>query len=199
LAQEVKGTRCFGAKIIPARGGLIELLPRYRVAEALVPSTHGTSNAWRRYLQELRDEEASGAQVIEAKRGERLDLGGGAYLDVLFPDRTVAGLETNTGCVVTRLVYGETAFMLPCDSPNAIENYLVLLDGANLHANVLKAGHHGSKTSASALFVGMVNPTWAVYSRGCNNTYGHPSPETVELFARFNIPTVLCGRVGQIT
>jgi competence protein ComEC len=180
-------------------GGLIELLPRYRVDAALVPSTMGESSAWRTYLEELRTEERSGARVYQATRGERIDIGGGAYVDVLFPDRDVPGLETNTGCVVTKVVYGNTAFMLSCDAPSAIEQYLALLDGTNLKADVLKAGHHGSKTSSNPLFVGLVDPQYAVFSRGCDNTYGHPSPETVETYARFNIPTLDTCTDGSIT
>ena len=108
-------------------------------------------------------------------------------------------LETNTGCVVTRLVYGNTSFMLSCDAPQAIEKYLVSVDGADLHANVLKAGHHGSKTSSSPIFVGYVDPQYAVYSRGCDNMYGMPHKETIATFEAFNIPTLdTCGQ-GTIT
>jgi competence protein ComEC len=180
-------------------GGLIELLPRYRVSFALVPSTMGESDAWRTYLEELKAEERSGARVYQAKRGEHIDIGGGAYVDVLFPDRDVPDLETNTGCVVARLVYGETAFMLSCDAPSAIEQYLALLDGTNLKANVLKAGHHGSKTSSHPLFVGLVDPEYAVFSRGCDNTYGHPSQQTIDTFERFNIPTLDTCTDGTVT
>ncbi len=63
------------------------------------------------------------------------------------------------------------------------------LDGEDLHANVLKAGHHGSDTSSSALFVGFVSPEFAIFSRGCDNRYGHPHEEVVELFRRFEIQT----------
>ncbi len=171
-------------------GGLIEVLPRYRVATILVPSTPGVTDTWLTYLDELSVEEKMGARILSAKRGERLDLGRGAYLDVLFPDRPVPRIETNTGCIVMRLVYGETSFMLPCDAPDEIEKYLVLLDGYALKSTVLKAGHHGSKTSSAAVFVGMVNPEYAVYSRGCDNSYGHPSQQTIDTFARFNIPTL---------
>ncbi len=177
-------------------GGLIEVLSRYRIANALVPSTFGDTDAWRTYLQVLAKE---GAQIHAAKRGERIELGDDVYLDVLFPDRALPGIETNTGCVITQLVYGETAFMLPCDSPDEIENYLVLLDGANLKSNVLKAGHHGSKTSSAPLFVGMVDPEYVVFSRGCDNTYGHPSPQTVAIFERFNIPMLDTCEEGTIT
>lgn len=178
-------------------GGLIELFPRYRIAEVIVPGTQGSSDAWRTYLDAIRNERR--VRVIEAMRGTRIEIGGGAYLDVLFPDRTAPDLETNTGCVVTRLVFGSTAFMLPCDAPDEIEAYLALLDGADLRSDILKAGHHGSKTSSSALFVGLVDPKIVVYSRGCDNRYGHPSPETVATFARFDIPTLDTCEEGTIT
>ncbi len=180
-------------------GGLVDVLPRYRVASVLVPSTPGTTEVWRAYLDELRQEIKSGAQIVNADRGDRVDLGSGAYLDVLFPDRPVPTLETNTGCIVMRLVYRETSFMLPCDAPDEIEKYLVLLDGTNLKSNVLKAAHHGSKSSSAALFVGMVDPEVAVYSRGCDNTYGHPAKQTIDTFERFKIPTLDTCTDGSIT
>lgn len=179
--------------------GLIEVLPRYRVGEILVPSTKGDTEPWRTYLREVHLEEASGARVRVAERGERIDLGGGAYVDVLFPDRKLPDIETNTGCIVTKLVYGKTSFMLPCDSPKIIEEYLAELDGAELKSTVLKAGHHGSKNSSSALFVGLVDPSYVVFSRGCKNRYGHPAPETIATFERFRIPTSDTCTEGTVT
>jgi competence protein ComEC len=137
--------------------------------------------------------------VITAERGQVIDLGDGTYLEVLSPDRSVPNVDTNDACVVTGLVYGATSFMLSCDSPQNIEDYLVYLDGKNLHSDVLKAGHHGSKTSSSPLFVGFVHPTYAVYSRGCNNKYGFPHAETVATFKQFNIPTLDTCLDGTVT
>lgn len=180
-------------------GGLIDVLPRYRVAMIMLPTVEGDTAAWRTYLREVRIEEKAGANVVIAQRGQRYDLGSGAYLEVLFPDRPVPGIETNTGCIVTRLVYGETAFMFSCDAPINVEKYLVALDGEGLQSDVLKAGHHGSKTSSAPIFVGTVDPQYAVYSRGCDNSYGHPSAATIETFARFNIPTLDTCTEGTIT
>ena len=167
-------------------GGLIDVLPRYKI-EMIVHSDMEGDTATAKALAEGIARE--GARQVIARRGQLIDLGGGAYLEILFPDRSVKNVETNTGCVVTRLVYGKTSFMLSCDAPKEIENYLVRLDGADLHSDVLKAGHHGSKNSSSELFVGFVNPSHGVFSRGCNNKYGHPAPEVVTLFERFGIPT----------
>lgn len=134
-----------------------------------------------------------------AQRGQVFDFGDGVRLEVLFPDRPLPGADTNTACTVTRIVYGKTAFLLPCDAPQSVEEYLVGLDGKALRADVLKAGHHGSKTSSSLVFVGYVNPQWAVYSRGCDNMYGMPHQETIDTFARLNIPTLDTCEEGMIT
>lgn len=180
-------------------GGLIDVLERYKADTVMEASVQGTTPLWASFEKTVDEEETKGARVITAERGQIIDLGDGAYLEVLSPDRSVPNVETNVGCVVTRLVYGDTAFMFPCDAPAAIEKYLAALDGKSLQADVLKAAHHGSKTSSHILFVGFVDPEYAVYSRGCTNSYGHPSKETIETFARFDIPTFDTCNDGTIT
>jgi competence protein ComEC len=177
-------------------GGLIDVFARYKTSLIVRSSVLGATATWNAFEKSAK---AEGAQIVTAQRGQIIDLDDGAYLEVLFPDRSVPNLETNTGCVVTRLVYGQTSFLLSCDAPQAVENYLVGLDGARLRSSVLKAGHHGSKTSSSPLFLGFVNPEYAVFSRGCDNKYGHPSKETVERFATFGIPTKDTCEQGTVT
>ncbi|MBI5644608.1 MBL fold metallo-hydrolase [Candidatus Kaiserbacteria bacterium] len=168
-------------------GGLMDVLDRYRIGTIIQSSVLGSTPAWKTFEKEI---EAEKAQVLIAGRGQVIDLGRGAYIEILFPDRTVPRIETNVGCVVARVVYGETSFMLPCDTTDEIEKYLVRLDGPKLKSDVLKAAHHGSKTSSSPIFVGLVDPAYAIFSRGCNNSYGHPHQQTIETFARLGIPTL---------
>ena len=185
-------------------GGLIDVLDRYKVAMIVHSSVEGDTKTARALVAKMRQE---GAQEVVAVRGQIIDLGKGAYLEILSPDRSVPHVETNDGCVVARLVYGKTAFMLSCDAPQGVENYLVALDrstsltagGSGLKSDVLKAGHHGSKNSSSPLFLGFVHPAYAVYSRGCKNRYGHPAPETVARFAQFDIPTLDTCTDGTVT
>ena len=187
-------------------GGLIDVLDRYKVDMIVESSVLGETPLWNSFEKTVDDESKNGAKLVTAQRGQVIDLGSTGlpqathvYLEILFPDRKVAGVETNTGCVITKLVYGDTSFMLPCDAPSAIEKYLVALDGASLKANVLKAGHHGSKNSSSVPFVGFVDPEYAIYSRGCDNSYGHPHQQTIDTFARFSIPTLDTCAEGTIT
>ncbi|MBI5456720.1 MBL fold metallo-hydrolase [Candidatus Kaiserbacteria bacterium] len=171
-------------------GGLPDVLARYRVSTVLRSSVLDEEGSdFAAFNEAIAKEKESGGVEMIAERGQVFDLGDGATLTILFPDRDVPGLETNTGSVVARLKYGNTSFMLTGDSPQSIEEYLVRLDGEALHSSVLKAGHHGSRTSSSPLFVGFVDPEYAVFSRGCDNSYGHPHEEVVELFKRFEVQT----------
>ena len=179
--------------------GLIDVLSRYDIGTIVQSSVLGSTPTWHAFEGEIASDAKKGTQVVTALRGQVIQLGGGAYLEILSPDRELLKTETNLACVITRLVYGKTSFMLPCDAPSAIENYLVKLDGKNLKSDVLKAGHHGSKNSSSPLFVGYVDPAYAVYSRGCDNTYGHPNQETIDIFSKFGISTLDTCKQGTIT
>lgn len=176
--------------------GFIDVFARYRVSTIVESSVQGDTKTFATFDRSVAAERAT---VTTAVRGQIIDLGKGAYLEVLSPDRSLPHAETNDACVVTRLVYGATSFMLPCDAPQGIEEYLVALDGAALKSDVLKAGHHGSRTSSAPIFVGTVSPSIAVYSRGCDNTYGHPNQETIDTFAKFDIPTLDTCTEGTLT
>lgn len=176
--------------------GLVDVLQRYRVSLIVESGVSTDTPQAESLLQGVAEERA---KYLAARRGQVIDIGGGAYLEILFPDRDPVGMETNTASIVVRLVYGEKSFMLTGDSPNEIEHYLVQLDGEELRANVLKAGHHGSRTSSSILFVGMVAPEYAIYSRGCDNTYGHPHEEVKETFAKLGIETLDTCEGGTVT
>ena len=60
---------------------------------------------------------------------------------------------------------------------------MLLAQADNLKAAVLKAGHHGSKTSSSPKFIQTVSPRYAIISAGKNNRYGHPHQITLQTLA----------------
>jgi competence protein ComEC len=127
-----------------------------------------------------------------------LDDEAGVYINILFPDRDASGMKTNDGSIVARLVYGNTSVMLTGDSPQPIENYLTSVDGKNLKSDVLKVGHHGSRTSTGVQFLGFVEPTYAVISDGKGNSYGHPHKETLDTLNKFNVKVFRTDELGTI-
>lgn len=176
--------------------GLIDVFARYRVGMIMQSSVRGSTVTWNIFEKTALKERP---QIVTAIRGQVIDIGGGAYLEVLSPDRYVPQLETNTACVVVQLIYGNTSFLLPCDAPQGMEEYLVALDGTALKSEVLKPGHHGSKTSSSPLWIGYVDPRYVVYSRGCENRYGFPHKQTVSTLKLFGVQTADTCLEGTVT
>jgi len=198
-------------------GGLPDVLNKYDVNIFMETGVPGESSSYKE-LEKIIEEKSQGLPLgnlkgetlkkILARRGMEVDLGEGAILQVLFPDRDPSGMETNTSSIVARLVYGENEFLFTGDSPQAIENYLVSVsqgqplkvvpEGLPLTSDVLKAGHHGSKTSSSAAFVSAVSPEYVVISAGKDNRYGHPNQEVLDIITNFGakiLRTDLSGRI----
>jgi competence protein ComEC len=139
--------------------------------------------------------EAEGLTPVLARRGMRFVLDKGVVLEVLFPDREVSEVDPNDGSIVARLTYGDTSFMFTGDSPVKMEHYLDGVYGPALASDVLKLGHHGSRTSTSDEWLGYVDPAYGVISVGCDNSYGHPHPEVLERLARFGVQALsTCAR-----
>ena len=74
----------------------------------------------------------------------------------------------------------------------------MIASGLNLQADVLKVGHHGSRTATNQTFLDQVNPIYAVISAGLNNTYGHPHNETVEKLHSNGVTTYCTMNSGTI-
>lgn len=179
-------------------GGLPDVLRRYRVSQIILSGRDAESSYVDRLEEGIRTER--GVQTTEARAGMRIHLGGGAYADVLHPEDNVAQLrETNDASVSMRIVYGETAFMLTGDAATWIEERLVTEYGSVLKSDVLKAGHHGSKTSTGDVFLASVDPSVVVVSAGKDNSYGHPHPEVVENILESGATMVSTAEEGTIT
>lgn len=158
-------------------GGLVDVLARYEVAQILTTENRGETMTASSYQDALVDETAN---ISYARAGQVYQLGASTTLTVLSPARDPSMLESNTASIVVKISYGKTDFMLTGDAPQSIEDYLVVAYGAALASEVLKLGHHGSKTSTSALFLDTVAPQFAVVSAGADNSYGHPHEEVTE-------------------
>ncbi len=128
----------------------------------------------------------------------RINFGHGSYFTILFPDKDPSKMETNDGSIVGRMVYASTSVMFTGDSPKFVENYLVRLDGYNLQSDILKAGHHGSRTSSGESYLRVVSPKYAIISSGKDNRYGHPHKEVIDSLNRMNIEILRTDREGTI-
>ena len=111
--------------------------------------------------------------------------------------------DPNDDSVVLLAEYGEMTFLLTGDAGTAAEKEMLSACGAKaLEAEVLKPGHHGSRTASCEEFVSAVHPRAALISAGARNQYGHPAPEVVERLQRAGaaiLNTAECGSVDLRT
>jgi competence protein ComEC len=176
-------------------GGLPEVLGRYQVGLIISPGVESDNEI----DDELRKRaEEKKIQTLTARRGQVLNFGDGVILTILFPDRDVSDWETNDASIVAKLVYGQSSFLLTGDAPIGTENILMNLDKKILDVDVLKAGHHGSRTSTGLTFAEAVSPDYAVVSAGRDNTYGHPHQEVLDILERVGAKTDNTAEKGTI-
>lgn len=183
-------------------GGLPDVLSRMHIDGVVTTENTSDTGAYEAFENEIQRERAV---RILARAGERIVLDEGVVLEILSPDRNVAGWETNTASIVAKLSYGTKSFLFTGDAPQEIEQYIVSKNmdtsssSSGVASTVLKLGHHGSRTSTSRAFLSAVNPSYAIVSAGKENSYGHPHKEVTELLNEFNIPYLNTADVGTIT
>lgn len=158
--------------------GFLDVLKFYKVGAVLEPGTTNDSKTYENLENLIKDKNIPKSL---AKAGMNIDMGDGAYLEILFPDRDVSTWERNDGSIIMKLVYGENSIMLTGDATVATEQ--IVLDRYSpefLDVDILKVGHHGSYTSTRDSFVKALSPTYALISLGKKNSYGHPHIETLD-------------------
>jgi competence protein ComEC len=122
---------------------------------------------------------------------------GDVSVNVLWPP-AIGEKSANNDSVVLRIQYGERSILLTGDIEQAAERAL-LVSQQQLHADVIKVPHHGSKTSSTEDFVVATKPQLAIISVGRNSRFGHPHQEVVERWETHGATVLTTGASGTIT
>ncbi len=103
---------------------------------------------------------------------------GGARIELLWPcPRFDPAWDANENSLVVRVTYGRRTFLFLGDAESHTESTLA---PSLRHVDVLKVGHHGSRTSSTPALVSATHPWLAVISAGPGNRHGHPHAEVVD-------------------
>ncbi|MGA2625299.1 MAG: DNA internalization-related competence protein ComEC/Rec2 [Bacteroidota bacterium] len=117
---------------------------------------------------------------------------------VLAPADTTVRLSFNNQSLVVKLLYGRTSLLLTGDAEEPAEQRMIESYGGFVASDVLKAGHHGSRTSSSPEFLAAVRPELAIISVGQNNTFGHPSREVLERLENIHCEYLRTDELGAV-
>jgi competence protein ComEC len=176
-------------------GGLVDVLARYQVATIIQTNTLNDTPAAAAYADAVTNERA---QVVLAQTGQIIQLGASTTVRVLSPAGDTTGWRSNAASIIVQVSYGEIDFLLTGDAPLETEAYIAQVFGESLQSEVLKLGHHGSKTSSSGAFLDVVQPDFAVVSAERNGRYGHPHAEVIGRVTERNIQLLSTAKEGTI-
>jgi len=176
-------------------GSLPEVAKSLSVGTALLPFVKGDTaytEGLRRTSREEREDR--GTVMVEAKIGQRVEMGD---LLVEVVDAAEPGEDLNEGSVAVLVTFRNVNFLFTGDlGIDSLEKMIRRNDMDE--ATVIKVPHHGSKYSASALFYKELKPALAVISVGCDNGYGHPHRDTLQMLDDILVDSVRTDRSGTI-
>ncbi len=170
-------------------GGLADVLDAFTVEDIYVSGypkeTMTYTNFLRAAQNEVRDE---GARFSEVHAGMRMDWAG-VGVDVISPPPSSEGglfENSNDNSIGVILTYGTARALLAGDAEEKAEEYMATGPYTG-PLTLLKVSHHGSNTSTTPLFLSRFPPKVAVIQSGADNSYGHPTPETLERLERAGV------------
>lgn len=163
-------------------GGLIDVINNVDVGQVLDSGQVHTTQTFEDFLDAIDNKQIPLRSVRE---GDFILLDATVKIDILnppasLPDGEDNEAEFNDNSVVLKLTYGNFSALLTGDMQQSNEQRLVSENATALDVDVLKAGHHGSRTSSISTFLNAVKPEVVVLSLGAGNAYGHPHQEALD-------------------
>jgi competence protein ComEC len=171
-------------------GGMPSVLQNFRPRQLWVGSNPGIP-AYEALLDEAR---RLNIPVESMAAGDHFAFGG-TQVEVLAPpaDYTPGPAASNDDSLVLHVAYEQTSVLLEGDAQAASEQHML---AEALHSDLLKVGHHGSKTSTTPRFLAAVAPRYAVVSVAHHNPYGHPKMEILRRLQDDHVRTFRTDALG---
>ncbi|MBI2124140.1 MAG: MBL fold metallo-hydrolase [Candidatus Wildermuthbacteria bacterium] len=183
--------------------GLVSVLEKYRVQNIIWNGIRKDTEIFKTWIRALEQEEKEGAVVSIVRAPGKVSLkskGCPQFLDILYPINDIAGkvfLDDNDTSAVVRVVSCDHSVLFTGDLSQRGEKQ-ILSSAYDVRSDVLKVGHHGSRTSSSEEFIQEVSPDVAVISSGRGNRYGHPHEETLATLEKYGIDIRRTDEEGDI-
>ena len=174
-------------------GGIPAVINNFDIGKFYMPKVTTNTKAFENVLTAAKNK---GLSINVAKAGVTLDLGSDIKAEMLAPNSLHYDKLNNYSAVI-KITYGNTSFLFTGDAEGESEQEM-LNKNYDLKADVLKVGHHGSRTASTLPFLKAVSPKYAVISCGKNNDYGHPHKLTMEKLKNAGITVYRTDECGTI-
>ena len=181
--------------------GLVEVLRRYEVKQIYYTGVLHTAPDYLAWLEEIKKQQIP-ISIVSSRFN--INLGEETELQFLWTQESLINkkvIELNNASIVNKLVFGDVSFLLTGDIEEEVERDLIE-SGLDLSSTIMKAPHHGSKSSNTEDFIKAVNPQQVVIQCGEDNSFHHPHGRVLNRYERGEIEIFrndLDGRVSFVT
>jgi competence protein ComEC len=178
-------------------GGCSPVLRKLRVDEI---ADSGQTYGGHAYHDCIDTAHADHVPIVYPRAGVVWQTNDGVTLTFIGPSLPFIGGRNaiNDNSIAFILSYKQFRMLFTGDAGSAAERHF-LAEGIDLHADVLKVGHHGSAYGSTPEFIAAVDPRYAIISVGRRNMFGHPAPSTIDTLQRFGATTYRTDENGAIT
>lgn len=178
--------------------GILTLLQELRVGKVYISKQIEDSSNYQNFLEIVNEKKI---KVYEVKAGNRIHIEKNLYFDVLWPmDEQITTNILNNNAIVCNFHYKDFSMLFTGDIEEIAEKKILELYSKKLlKANILKVGHHGSKTSSTSEFINAVKPQIAVIGVGKNNKFGHPNDGVLQRLNDLNCKIFRTDINGEIS
>lgn len=176
-------------------GGMYEIITNFEVGTIVIPEVTQndiTSKWYAKLMKEIKDAKHT---VDYPEVGEIYTLGD-TKMEVLGPEEEPES-NINNYSIVMKITFGTMDILMTGDAETDLEEEIIA-SGANLDAEILKVGHHGSDTSSSNEFLDAVNPEYALISTKVGNKYEHPIKSVMENLRERDIEVYRTDECGTV-
>jgi len=174
-------------------GGLISVLDSFEVGNVIDSGVEHTSQTYKNYLSITNSKNIN---FVNWNLGQQFDIGKAVSFKIIGPV-SKSSSDLNNSSIVIKLTYISTSFLFTGDAETESESK-ILQSSADVEADVLKVGHHGSSSSSTVKFLKAVSPSVAVISCGQENSYGHPHDSTLKNLSSLGITIYRTDTTGTI-
>lgn len=180
-------------------GGMAAVFKNFKVGAVYDDGTATSTGSYRNYLKTIKTKKIPYQSL---KAGDKVELFSGVSFDVLGPVSEIRDSkgkpDLNNNSVVGRLSYGSFSVLFTGDAEKEEES-AILKHGGNIRSDILKSGHHGSRTSSSDAWLRAASPKAALISCGQGNSYGHPHKTTLTRYEKARMEVYRTDRDGTVT
>ena len=180
--------------------GILNVLQELKVGKVYISKQIEISENYEKFFEIVNDKKI---KVYEVVAGNRIHIEKNLYFDVLWPtENQIATNVLNNNAIVCNLHYRDFSMLFTGDIEEIAEKEILELYSQHnnlLKTNILKIGHHGSKTSSTSEFLDVLKPQIAVIGVGKNNKFGHPNDGVLQRINDLNCKIFRTDLNGEIS